>query len=491
MPARVTLRVTAGPIQGRVFTFAEHDTFLFGRAPDCHARLAENDATASRHHFLLEVNPPAARLRDLGSLNGTHVNGQKHGGRAKNESPEQAKGRAWLDVDLHHGDQIRVGHTHFDVDVQTACPGCDRDLGAPPRGTTAIAPLCDGCAVSHRTSGPKVCPRCARVLHGDEEACPGCRTVLAPDVASMIESLVDMETPVGEPGPGAPPSPGSDPAAAREVAGYDVGRLLGKGGMGAVYLARRRSDGTAVALKVMLARVAVDGKAREAFQREIEITRTLRHPGIVSLLDHGSAGSGFYFAMEYCPGGSLQSLVARYGPLETPAVVQIGLQALDGLIHAHAEGFIHRDLKPDNLLAVDTSATRVKITDFGLAKSFQQVGLSGLTATGTVGGTYSFMPREQLTNFRQMRPLSDVWSLAATLYYLLTRQPPRDFSTHADPLQVILRGGVVPLRQRDPRLDDGLAEVLDRALTDDVNARYQTAAEFRRDLARVAQSLGS
>ena len=81
MPGRVCLAVVAGPIQGRQFAFEDHDTFLFGRSPDCHAQLAEADGTASRHHFLLEVNPPAARLRDLGSLNGTYVNGTKYGGR--------------------------------------------------------------------------------------------------------------------------------------------------------------------------------------------------------------------------------------------------------------------------------------------------------------------------------------------------------------------------------------------------------------------------
>jgi eukaryotic-like serine/threonine-protein kinase len=457
MPARVTLRVTAGPIQGRVFEFAEHDTFLFGRSPECHAQLAEDDATASRHHFLLDVNPPSVRLRDLGSLNGTHVNGRKHGGRKRGEEPLPAAPPAWIDVDLHHGDEIRVGHTLFEVEVMTACPGCDRDMGTPPRGSAAVAPLC---------------AECTAVLPSDRS-----------ELGASIEVLVDMAP---------PPSPGSDPPEAREVAGYDVGRLLGKGGMGAVFLARRRLDGATVALKVMRAQAALDDVARESFRREIEITRALRHPAIVALFDHGSAGNAFYFAMEYCAGGSLHAMMSRYGgPFQPAAAVRVGLQVLEGLIHAHAEGFIHRDLKPDNLLATDGAARAVKITDFGLAKSFEQAGLSGLTATGTVGGTYSFMPREQLTNFRQVRPISDVWSLGATLYYLLTGQPPRDFSTHQDPLQVILRGGVVPLRQRDPRLPEGLADVIDRALVDDLRARIPTAAEFRDELARVAGSLGA
>src|SRR4026207_1055394 len=84
--AKVVLNVVGGPLQGKTFTFDEHDTFIFGRAPDCHAQLPEATPPASRHHFILEVNPPDARVRDLGSLNSTHVNGTKYGGRAPNET---------------------------------------------------------------------------------------------------------------------------------------------------------------------------------------------------------------------------------------------------------------------------------------------------------------------------------------------------------------------------------------------------------------------
>src|SRR5262245_53794161 len=100
MAARVSLLVTAGPIRGQRFDFEDHDTFLFGRAPDCHARLSPDDASASRHHFLLETNPPLARLRDLGSLNGTHLNGVRRGGRRSGETPEEAARRDSMEVDL-------------------------------------------------------------------------------------------------------------------------------------------------------------------------------------------------------------------------------------------------------------------------------------------------------------------------------------------------------------------------------------------------------
>ncbi len=417
MAARVTLKVTAGPLAGRVFSYDRHDTFLFGRSPDCHAELAANDTTASRHHFLLEVNPPRARLRDLGSLNGTHVNGEKHGGRGRQESPEEAARRRLPEVDLRDGDQIRVGATVFEVAIEGYHSTAPADL-------------------------------------------PG-------DGGSGLESLLGVR-----------------PAVPVEIPGYAVGKLIGRGGMGAVYLAKRQEDGSTVALKVMLAQSDVDDAARENFQREIEITRSLRHPRIVSLIDHGSAGSRFYFAMEYCAGGSVADLQRRQpGGLPLTLSVRIALEALEGLAHAHERGFVHRDLKPENLLLADDTGGGAKVTDFGLAKSFQQAGLSGMTATGAVAGTLYFMPREQLTQFRLLKPVSDVWSMGATLYHMLTAAYPREFRPGEDPLPIILRGGVVPIRARDPRLPERVAAVVDRSVVDAVPERYQTAGEFRAALA--------
>jgi serine/threonine protein kinase len=277
--------------------------------------------------------------------------------------------------------------------------------------------------------------------------------------------------------PVGPARDGDEVAPGTAIGPYSVERLLGRGGMGAVYLARRPGDAGPVALKVMLPRMVVEEAAQEIFIREIEVTRALRHPNIVALLDFGKHEGSFYFALEFCAGGSAEQLRRdRGGRLSLPTVVRLAVNALEGLASAHEAGFVHRDLKPDNvLLAGDGTA---KLADFGLAKSFQQAGLSGMTATGAVAGTYYFMPREQLTHFRQARPAGDVWSMGATLYYLLTGQYPRDFGPKDDPLAVILRGGVVPIRRRDPALPADLAAVIDRSLADDAERRYPTAREF-------------
>jgi serine/threonine protein kinase len=413
MPPRVRLEVVEGPIAGRQFVFDAHDTLLFGRAADCHARLAEQDGKASRHHFLLEVNPPAARVRDLGSLNGTWVNGTRYGGRGV-LTPEEAAQQAWPQVDLVDGDTIRVGSTVFAVRVER-----DHQVDTGP-----------------------------------------------------LDQL--LATP--------PPD-----AVAPRVADYELGPLLGKGGMGSVYQARRRRDGAVVALKLTRPEMVLEPLARDVFLREVEVTARLRHPNVVALLDHGIEGDTFFFVLEFCAGGSLSAvLLRRDDPLPTDVAVRITRQVLDGLSEAHAQGFVHRDIKPENVLLTDPEMSEAKLADFGLAKSFEQAGLSGLTATGAVGGTLYFMPREQITHFRVLRPASDVWSTGATLYHMLTLSYPRDFVPGADPLQVILQGGTVPIRRREPALAADLADVIDRSVDDDLSRRYADAAEFREALGRIA-----
>ena len=124
----------------------------------------------------------------------------------------------------------------------------------------------------------------------------------------------------------------------------------------------------------------------------------------------------------------------RGGTLPADEVVRIGRQALAGLAYAHGRGVVHRDLKPHNLFLTEAGPARqVKVGDFGLAKAFDAAGLSGLTRTGRAAGTPSFVPRQQVIDFKNAKPEVDVWALAATLYALLTGRPPRDFPPGRDP----------------------------------------------------------
>ena len=455
MPGRVVLTVTEGPIKGRAFTFESHDTFIFGRGESCHARLPEADPTASRHHFMLEVNVPEARLRDLGSLNGTFVNGTKVGARAPGESPDDATRRRFPEVDLKDGDSIGVGDTL--IEVRIAMP-------AQPAVTIPRRIACQQCGEDVTAEVPPGC--------SGDYVCRGCRATLEPVEASPVAASPAATV----------PRAARAPAKGPKVPGYEILKELGRGGMGAVYLAKRARDGATVALKVLLAKVAVNDAMRESFLRELEVTRTLVHPNIVAIVDPGASGAVFHFAMEVCQGGNLASLAERNGGRLPPeAACRLVLQATRGLAYAHESGFVHRDVKPQNILLTGPE-DGAKLADFGLAKNFENAGLSGFTKTGDMGGTPLYMPCEQLTNYKRVKPATDVWSMGATLHFLLTGQPARDFPKGKDPLAIILAGEAVPLLKRDPRLPKRIAEVVDRAVATRLEDRYATGGELARAL---------
>ena len=256
--------------------------------------------------------------------------------------------------------------------------------------------------------------------------------------------------------------------------------------MGIVYLAKNKLDGSKLALKAMITEANLSDRARENFKREIDVTKTLHHPNIVSLFDHGSTGSGFFFAMEFCPGGSVyDSMLKLNSTLSIKASVQIALDALSGLAYAHQKGFVHRDIKPQNILLSSPSNGVAKLADFGLAKSFQESGLSGMTVTGDRGGTLAFMPREQLINFKYVKPVSDIWSLGATFYFMLTGATPRDNSSKATELEILFKDNIIPIRDRNYSIPEKLAQIIDCSLSSKPQNRFNSAVEFRSELESV------
>lgn len=451
--SKVLIDAMGGPMTGRRWEFDAADTWVVGRSPDCHAQLDPSDPTVSRHHFLLEVRPPFIQVRDLGSRNGTYVNDEKIGARDRDERAEDAKLRSFPVRELEHGDLIRVGSYRFRVLIEG---------DAAARATFVRCSRC-GAAIRrwvHRATVTVLCDACIEQSAADP-------------LDALDDAPADGSAPQPiDPASVAPIEPARAPKTPR-FPGYVIRRKIGEGGTGAVYEAEA-PDGMPVAVKVLLSRVAVDEGVRAMFNREIASLAELQHPRIVRLIDTGANGSSFFFVMELCPQGSIASLVGRSGqPLSPARAVSWLCDALEGLAYAHERGIIHRDVKPGNLL-ID-AAGRGKIGDFGLAKHFERAGLSGFTMTGSFAGTFEFMPREQLTRYRDLRPTGDVYSAGATLYWALTRKTVLDFGPKIDRVTALLQHAPVPIAQRGVLLPPELCAVIDRACSLDPNERYADA----------------
>ena len=235
---------------------------------------------------------------------------------------------------------------------------------------------------------------------------------------------------------------------------YRIEGTLGQGGMGAVLLATDTRLGRKVAIKRILGESSGNRTAVNRFLTEAKSIAALNHPNIVQIYDYGRAKDGPFLIMEYVDGSSLLDR-CRDGALPLERVVDLACQLCDGLANAHDLGIIHRDIKPANVLL--TKDGLPKLTDFGLAKA--RASDYGQTMTGAVLGTPDFMPPEQRRDACLVDARSDLWSLAATIYQMVTGRSPK-----------IIRFDLLPVE---------LTKVLGKALEDSKDARYQSARELR------------
>lgn len=431
---RVTLRVIAGPHRGRTFTFEQHETFLIGRAETAHFCLPE-DRYFSRNHCILEIAPPQIFLRDLGSTNGTYVNGQRV------ES-----------VYLKSGDHIQGGETVLEVDVTIDTPKFSSQVEELDSLTPSVVTIqCLNCGILAKAEASRPDAKLSYV-------CDDCREKLRKN-----------------------PQP---------IPNYEMIRMLGQGGMGSVMLARSASDGRAVAIKTLLPEVAVSEQSLKRFMREIEVAASLRHPNIVSYLEHGTHNGIVYLVTEYVGGMDASRLAKeRGGRLDYREVVKIIEQTLSALDFAHSLGFVHRDIKEQNILVDGNYPNYVaKLTDFGLAKSFKQTGMSGVTMVGDVAGTIAYMPPEQVRDFKDVQPPSDIYAMGMTAYTLLTGTHALDIGARAgiaETVKAIFEKPLVPIFIRNTEIPQEIANIIEKALEKDPANRWRTAGEMREQLLRA------
>ncbi len=439
----LTLTVVAGPYTGQVFTFNRYDRFLVGRSPLAHFRLRSGQdkvRRVSRLHFLLEVSPPQARLHDLGSHNGTFVNGQRVTAH-----------------DLHHGNEIKVAESVLRVGVsedqveETQAWALGAAVGLLPSSQAPLAPV------------PP-----PRLLSG---LCACCNATPA-EADQPVCHLCQDRAPATQP-----------------IPGYLLLRELGRGPTGVVHLALRQADHALLTVKVLTPTGSIRPGLIDRFLRDMHILRSLEHNHIVPVRDVGLAGDLLYLAADCVVGRSAGQLVKQNGPLPVRAAVRIAIQILQALEYAHARKMVHRGIKPANvLLDIDGPQMKVMLADFGVAHAYRTSQLAGLTLEQEAAGTLGFLAPEEITNYHGVQASGDQYSAAASLYFLLTGRCGVDLAGYlAHQVDKLLKSDPEQIRNLRADLPEDLALVIHQALERDPRKRFPNVLHFRMALRPFAE----
>lgn len=264
---------------------------------------------------------------------------------------------------------------------------------------------------------------------------------------------------------------------------YFIESRLGSGGMGTVYLGRHKETGEFAAVKVLPASMAREDGFVARFDREIAAMQQLKNPHIVQFLESGKADESYYYAMEYVEGGTLADRLEKEGRIPWREVIQLGVQICTALKSAHNAGVIHRDLKPSNLLL--TRDGQIKLTDFGVAQVFAG---GRLTVTGGILGTAEYMSPEQARGKRATKQ-SDIYSLGAVMYVMLTGRPPFQGKSVLDIIQKHQFAQFDSVKRLVPEVPFWLDEVVCKCLSKNLEDRYPDAYVLSLRLTEVARKI--
>ena len=418
------LRVEVGADQGRLIALP--DDFLIGRADSGEGRLGDDPELSRRHARIARGAGGALVIEDLGSANGTFVNGERI------DAP----------TELKVGDSIRLGRTtleltHPDRTSVSAPPAPARPEPTPPPPPPAPA----------RPPAPPEPPRAA------------------------------PPPPASPPPRATPPPPTSPPAdalpAGTVIAGCRIQEVIGHGDMGVVYEAEELALQRQVALKLILPEHSQDARFRERFRRESQVAASIDHPNVIPILEAGEENGMAFIMMRLVEGTDLRELIASEGKVEPLRAARIARQVGGALDAAHARGLVHRDVKPANVLLA--RADHVYLSDFGLAKREEEGG--GLTRQGSIVARAEYVAPEQLMEDR-VDALTDVYALGCLLYESLTGQPPFAGSQEGPAMLAhVNEPPPAPSRMR-PDLPPGFDDVVLRAMAKDPAQRFPSAGDL-------------
>src|SRR5215469_4585962 len=272
---------------------------------------------------------------------------------------------------------------------------------------------------------------------------------------------------------------------------YEILSALGAGGMGEVYLARDTRLDRTVAVKTLPTHLSSDPVRRQRFEREARAISALNHANICTLHDVGSRDGIDFLVMEYVEGESLANRLTR-GPLPLDQVLKAGREIANALDKAHRSGIVHRDLKPGNIVLAKSGA---KLLDFGLARHASPASLTAtltasvpeigsITEEGTIVGTFKYMSPEQVEG-KDLDARSDIFSLGAVLYEMVTGQPAFEGKSHLSLASAILEKEPAPISNTKPLAPRSLDHIIRRCLAKDPEDRWQTARDLAMELGSV------
>lgn len=433
MSKRVVVKGISGPGKGLEFVSEEPAICIIGRADDCNISIPE-DENLSRHHCLIDINPPILTVEDLKSKNGTFLNGTSISGK---ESPS-------LVFDRH---TLVAGATKFEFRVDGFVPQSNSTLPKSKEDEKGQVPtslsLDELKGMKHEKAEPineiagfKIVAELGKGSAGavylvevpESKQRIALKTML-PDISIDVEHKSRFIR---------------EGKCMEMLSHPNIVKILGSGvSNGVFYFTIEYCNGGN--LEELVQKQAVPMPYQKAVAYTLDVLEGLDYLHNV----------------------------------EIPS-----MQMADGSLGA-SKGLVHRDIKPGNiLLELTPHGELAKIADFGLAKAFNLAGLRGITQTGALGGTMDFVCRQQLINYKYAKPEVDVWSTAALFYFLLSGLPPRPIIKKNHPISEILETDPISISKRRPNLPEGLVKIIDSALDDRKDLAYKTAKRLKEELKR-------
>jgi serine/threonine-protein kinase len=484
------IEVIEGKLVGCRKVISQPGRILIGRDATCDLPIA--DPLLSRQHCLVEFTPDQIKVIDLKSRNGTFVNGNRIEEVILQANDKIKIGKHTLHVTVGHEEAVPQGG-FIGACTQCGCKISEQDLKTMKAVKHGGNLFCERClntgieleTVSRKTaySGKETrsdIPICGRgETRVGSPVIPTMADFSAPPAASVsnpVAPIVHAKQEVKLP-PGTP----------SRIGNYIILELLGEGGMGFVYKAQHTFLETVVAIKVIKEELAAQPDILKRFLQEAKLGISLDHPNILRIHDAGEA-EGFYFiSMEFFESKDLMRVVKQRGPLPCLQSLKLAIQMANALNYAHQHGVIHRDVKPSNVLVNKNGL--VKLADFGLAKAWQKAGAHQLTASGQMLGTIQYISPEQLENSRNVDPKTDIFSLGASIYYILAGIPPFGEEPLGKVIQNILHNEPPPLRDRVPNVPEEFEAVILKALAKKSTDRFPTMEAFEKALTAISNAV--